>query len=194
VRARLVFQTEAVCSSVYDQRVTTRFPAGKENFNGALIGSPLKNSEFQSQRDCVLQPKVEASALPWVTNISRTQPQRGCGQSKFNPKPPARPHPCCGWIFVGRTTQGSSFLATLGFETESRWDTWMLRIEFNDPLHPLVDIESAKRSSAGSEIRPYPALAIRTYRSPFCRCLLDAAFHSNNADAPAFLSLTETTR
>src|SRR5690242_8754924 len=36
---------------------------------------------FQSQRDCVLQPKVAESARPpWVTMRKWFQPQRGCGK------------------------------------------------------------------------------------------------------------------
>ena len=34
----------------------------------------------QSQRDCVLQPKVARNELPWVTFRNPTQPQRGCGK------------------------------------------------------------------------------------------------------------------
>ncbi|MEJ0088448.1 MAG: VOC family protein [Limisphaerales bacterium] len=35
----------------------------------------------QSQRDCVLQPKVgESARLPWVMMRKRVQPQRGCGE------------------------------------------------------------------------------------------------------------------
>ena len=37
----------------------------------------------QSQRDCVLQPKVARNELPWVTIRRRIQPQRGCGHSAF---------------------------------------------------------------------------------------------------------------
>src|SRR6266581_5572139 len=34
-----------------------------------------------------------------------------------------RPQPRWGWISLARFSQGSSFLATLGFETESLWDS-----------------------------------------------------------------------
>lgn len=40
--------------------------------------------------------------------------------------PPAREgvtQPRWGWDQIALSTQGSSFLATLGFETESRWDS-----------------------------------------------------------------------
>ena len=32
----------------------------------------------QSRRDCVLQPRVASSELPWVNCVGRFQPQRGC--------------------------------------------------------------------------------------------------------------------
>src|ERR1043166_6818582 len=32
------------------------------------------------------------------------------------------PQPHCGWIHFRTMTQGSSFLATLGWRTQSRWD------------------------------------------------------------------------
>ena len=34
---------------------------------------------LQSRRDCVLQPRVASSELPWVNCVGRCQPQRGCG-------------------------------------------------------------------------------------------------------------------
>jgi len=33
----------------------------------------------QSRRDCVLQPRVASSELPWVNGVGRCQPHRGCG-------------------------------------------------------------------------------------------------------------------
>jgi hypothetical protein len=43
----------------------------------------------QSRRDCVLQPRVASSELPWVNCVGRCQPQRGCGlRSRFNCRNP----------------------------------------------------------------------------------------------------------
>jgi hypothetical protein len=36
-------------------------------------------------------------------------------------------------IFSLRSTQGGSFLATLGFEAESLWDSWTARLEQFNP-------------------------------------------------------------
>ena len=33
----------------------------------------------QSQRDCILQPRVARHELPWVSRKKSNQPQRGCG-------------------------------------------------------------------------------------------------------------------
>jgi hypothetical protein len=68
----------------------------------------LRDPVWQSQRDCVLQPKVARNGLPWVTNRKRIQPQRGCGKffaiSKLNPQPISRPIPprACAIICASR--------------------------------------------------------------------------------------------
>src|SRR6266571_7330214 len=44
---------------------------------------------WQSQRDCVFQPKVARNELPWVTVCKWIQPQRGCGCSRCPEHEPA---------------------------------------------------------------------------------------------------------
>jgi hypothetical protein len=63
------------------------------------------------------------SVLPWVHVRKRKQRQRCCGRGN-RPAGTEWPQPRCGWEWLGTMTQGGSFLATLGFETESRWDSW----------------------------------------------------------------------
>jgi len=36
-------------------------------------------SKAQSQRDCVIQPRVARNELPWAGPTDFHQPQRGCG-------------------------------------------------------------------------------------------------------------------
>src|SRR5882757_638721 len=73
----------------------------------------------QSQRDCVLQPRVARHELPWVSSSRLRQPQRGCG--RVDRREVATP---LGLEKSGTTfTQGSSCLATLGFGPESLWDS-----------------------------------------------------------------------
>ena len=73
---------------------------------------------LQSQRDCVLQPRVAESArLPWVRV-----------RAIFNPNgvvPPVRHRATTplGLADTTRFSQGSSRLATLGFGAESLWDS-----------------------------------------------------------------------
>src|ERR1035441_8916376 len=85
-------------------------------------GLPLPTSPpavSQSQRDCVLQPRVASSELPWVNWTRRRQPQRGCGlQSSLEAATPLGLD-----AFWTPFSQGGSLLATLGFETESLWDS-----------------------------------------------------------------------
>jgi len=73
----------------------------------------------QSQRDCVLQPRVARDELPWVSRRKLNQPQRGCGG--LGNEEATTP------LGLGKRrfmfTQGSSFLVTLGFGSESLWDS-----------------------------------------------------------------------
>jgi hypothetical protein len=72
---------------------------------------------LQSQRDCVLQPRVARCELPW-----------GGVRMVFNPNGVVSPNPLgaatpLGLSDFGHVSQGSSCLATLGFEPESLWDS-----------------------------------------------------------------------
>ena len=72
---------------------------------------------LQSQRDCVFQPRVARNELPWVEV-----------RTKFNPHGVVSPNDLwaatpLGLFGCARISQGSSFLATLGFEPESLWDS-----------------------------------------------------------------------
>src|SRR5947208_5148858 len=76
----------------------------------------------QSQRDCALQPKVARNEPPWVTNqTNRTTSTRlwpsALRVRKRNSRNRVAVDNVCRTM-----TQGSSFLATLGVKTESRWD------------------------------------------------------------------------
>ena len=82
--------------------------------NFALLVSPHFS---QSQRDCDLQPRVATKELPWVWVANVFNPNGVCVaffHSRHNP---------VGVVFIVAFSQGSSFLATLGFEPESLWDS-----------------------------------------------------------------------
>ena len=72
----------------------------------------------QSQRDCVLQPKVARNELPWERPANEHNPNgvAACVDHRC--------HNPVGVVFLRTITQGGSFLATLGFEPESLWDSW----------------------------------------------------------------------
>jgi hypothetical protein len=56
---------------------------------GAVHSPQVLYSLPQSRRDCVLQPRVASSELPWVNCVGRCQPQRGCGlRSPLNRRNP----------------------------------------------------------------------------------------------------------
>ena len=63
-------------------------------------------------------PGLRACELPWEIVQATSQPHRGCGRAR---RP--RTQPRWGWPVPTRWTQGSSFLATLGFVPESLWDS-----------------------------------------------------------------------
>src|SRR6266702_159048 len=72
---------------------------------------------LQSQRDCVCQPRVARNELPWVAADSVSNPNgvvsrfHGLGATPL------------GLFRLATMSQGSSFLATLGFWPESLWDS-----------------------------------------------------------------------
>src|SRR5438034_7276638 len=59
---------------------------------------------------------------------TRHQPQRGCGNSLFVWRSCDVGHNRWGCNFLPTFSQGSSFLATLGFRAESRWDSQMAQV------------------------------------------------------------------
>jgi len=74
------------------------------------------------------------------------------------------PQPRCGWKFLRTLTQGSSCLATLGFGTESLWDS---KAAFNSqrPDIPRV-MEFAKK--IGLEILPPPGVRAGLWPQSHC--------------------------
>jgi hypothetical protein len=80
----------------------------------------------QSQRDCVLQPKVARNELPWERYAQESN-LNGVVARRRSPMP----QPCWG-CDSRRLTQGGSFLATLGFEAESLWDSWTVRLALQE--------------------------------------------------------------
>src|SRR5438034_68066 len=52
------------------------------------------SAPFQSQRDCVLQPRVARNELPWVIVGEAAQPQRGCGPRRSALRWPTSGHFC----------------------------------------------------------------------------------------------------
>ena len=65
------------------------FPLTPALFLRAVHSPQFLYSLPQSRRDCVLQPRVASSELPWVNCVGRCQPQRGCGlRSPLNRRNP----------------------------------------------------------------------------------------------------------
>ena len=82
------------------------------------------------RRKSVFNPKIAPSSprlacqrLPWIHVRKGNNPNGGCGRCHARRAETERPQPRCGWGCWRTLTQGSSCLATLGFGTESRWDS-----------------------------------------------------------------------
>ncbi len=78
--------------------------------------SCLANSNEESQRDSGLKPKVARNELPWVSASHVNNPNGVVARRRKRGATPL------GLRTFTATTQGSSFLATLGWLTHSRWD------------------------------------------------------------------------
>ena len=74
------------------------------------------NSRADSQRDSGLKPRVARHELPWDIAASANNPN---GVAATRCKRDATP---LGLESLPAATQGSSFLATLGWQTQSLWD------------------------------------------------------------------------
>src|ERR1051325_8169779 len=73
----------------------------------------------ESQRDSVSKPRVASSASYPGNGGQLTSNPSGVCASSLND----RPHPHSGLETLRFDTQGSAFRATLGFESESLWDS-----------------------------------------------------------------------
>jgi hypothetical protein len=77
---------------------------------------PSGNSRVESQRDSDSKPMVARNELPWETWPKPTNPNGVAAWKWFDGATPS------GLKEPGTCTQGSSFLATLGWTPQSRWD------------------------------------------------------------------------
>ena len=79
---------------------------------------------FNPKGDCALQPKVAPTFRGYLGYMSGN----GNNANGVVAEVIARAHGMAATALrlglIGTMTQGGSFLATLGFETESRWDSW----------------------------------------------------------------------
>ena len=93
------------------------------------LGVWVAAKKIQLQWSCVIQPKVSALVavrkhLPWVkvqneNNLNEVVATRKIGDGLAT---------TALRLMISRTiAQGSRVAATLGFGTESRWDSWMER-------------------------------------------------------------------
>ena len=75
-----------------------------------VLTNPAPYTQFQSERDCVCQPRVARNELPWVGPVRSINPEGV--EHRSEQILAATP---LGLIPTGTFSQGCSFLATLGF-------------------------------------------------------------------------------
>src|SRR5258708_36982884 len=84
---------------------------------------PAPYTHFQSRRDCVLQPRVARNELPWEIVPRYANPERVAATVCCTEQGNTGRNPFRVDASLRLPTQGSSFLATLGFVPESLWDS-----------------------------------------------------------------------
>jgi hypothetical protein len=106
------------------------------------LKQPSPQSGAERQRRSVMQPRVAPGAtLGW--HRGNIEPQRGSGGCVVLRSRNGGQNPFRVRGFSRTVSQGSSFLATLGFGTESRWDSllaefWKLEKEAEKMLEGLA--------------------------------------------------------
>ena len=117
--ARICFRGRpAEPGQTFHQRSVNYKRARKRPNSYQSCGTTERPMVLPSQRDCVLQPRVAESArLPWVSVRAIFNPN-GVGSPLHH-----RATTPVGLADTPRFSQGSSRLATLGFVTESLWDS-----------------------------------------------------------------------
>src|SRR6266516_6693539 len=83
----------------------------------------------QRQRRCGPQPNVAATPLRWVTKQTNRTTSTRLWQNRARWDGGNGRNRVAVEIFVWTVTQGSAFRATLGFGTESRWDSRTICIQ-----------------------------------------------------------------
>jgi len=139
--------------------------------------APAPYTYLQSQRDCVLQPRVARHELPWVRAQKTSSTPTGlCRSPRLDPTHAVFPVAFFGsmaqllrsWCELAGVSQGSSCLATLGFEAESLWDSPIvllllkMRVRCRE-LAPAL----APSCADGSGSKLHALHTLRDFRSPY---------------------------
>ena len=112
--------------------------------NSGLVVMPFGNSRVESQRDSGPKPKVARDELPWETGLEDRNPN---GVVATPSKGDATP---LGLNTLPPTPQGSSFLATLGWRTQSLWDCWQADFSSLQLMQPWAANSQRTSGSSGS--------------------------------------------
>ena len=119
-----------------------------------VLPSPRSAAVLQSQRDCVLQPRVASRELPWVSVRAIFNPNGVVSALRH------RATTALGLADTTRFSQGSSRLTTLGFGAESLWDSALecpigIGLKPDEGVNVILDSSQRDpRQSANRQLRP----------------------------------------
>jgi hypothetical protein len=88
-----------------------------------MVREGIPTNCVKSQRDCVTQPRVATKELPWVPGQKTLHNAEGVAASRER----IGRNPFGVDVLFYRLSQGSSFVATLGWRLESLWDSFCER-------------------------------------------------------------------
>ena len=109
-------------------------------------------AEFSNPKgDCVNQPRVARNELPWES-VGKNPTPTGLWPTHANRQNGKAATALRLGIFLRATTQGSSCLATLGFGTESRWDSRMIAMAIQNVARRRRDEIKSCRTQTSSDL------------------------------------------
>ena len=111
--------------------------------NALIIPMPCGNPDAESQRDSGSKPKVARNELPWENAPQTGNPNGVVARRRKRDTTPL------GLKTFSCPTQGSSFLATLGWRTQSRWDCHQADFEVSPASHNFKPLEIERFGNCG---------------------------------------------
>jgi hypothetical protein len=111
--------------------------------NALLNWMPFGNSHAESQRDSGSKLRVARNEPPWENTPQTDNPNGVAARHRQHDTTPL------GLKIFARPTQGSSFLATLGWQTQSRWDCHRADVAVNSASRDFNPLDFERVGNCG---------------------------------------------